>query len=151
MNYLRTMLFVCAVVILSCSVLKDQQQRQALDEGQAMKSVHLLNLPSGITESQLASAFSELNKAFSELGYPEYGYRLWKVRGESEYNMEYIKEYMYLWEGCWPSRAAYEAIHGSEAWGKAFYGNQAIFQAVMQKGVHVYQQYLEVDTAFKNR
>ena len=151
MNYLRTMLLFCAVVVLSGSVLKSQQQRQALDEGPSMKSLHLLNLPSGITESQLASAFSDVNKAFSELGYPEYGYRLWKVRGEKEYNMEYIKEYMYLWEGCWPSRADYEIIHGSEAWGNAFYGNQPMFREVMKKGVHVYQQYLEVDTGFKNR
>lgn len=141
MIYLRTMLFICAVGVLACGSPKDQQQGTQ-DEGPALKSVHLLNLPSDISDSQLVSALSEANKVISELGYPGAGYRVWKVQVDS------TAEYMYLWEGNWPSQAAYDAIHESEAWQNAWKQNQAMFQALKDQ---VYRRYSEVTTASTNR
>ena len=143
MNYLRTMLFIYAVCVLACSAPEDQTQQRPLDEGPALKSVHLLNLPPDISESQLASALSELNKAISELGYPGSGYRLWKVQGDSD------AEYMYLWEGNWPSQAAYDVIHESEAWHNVIERHQAMFETLID--VHVYQRYSEVTAVGTNR
>ncbi len=143
MNYLRTMLLFCAVLLLSCSALKEQQQGQVLNEGPPLKSVHLLNLPSNVSESQLVSSFSEINKVISDLGYPGAGYRLWKVQGDSPV------EHMYLWEGSWPNQAAYDTIHESEAYDNATERHGDILQAL--RDFQVYQRYSEVTAAVTNR
>lgn len=140
MNYLRMMLLFCAVLLLSCSALEEQQQ--VPNEGTPVKSVHLLNLPPNVSESQLVSSFSEINKVISDLGYPGAGYRLWKVQGDSPV------EHMYLWEGSWPSQAAYDAIHESEAYDNAGERHGDMFQAL---GDQVYRRYSEVTAAVTNR
>ena len=73
MNYLRTLLLVIALVVLACCAQDDKQR--ALDKGPALKSVHLLNLPPDVSDSQIVSAFHEVNKVIYDLGYPEAGYR----------------------------------------------------------------------------
>ena len=144
MNFLRTMLIVCAVVVLACSALKNQQQRRALDEGPALKSVHFFNLPPDITESQYISAFSETNKVISELGYPDTGYRLWKVQ------RDYDAEYKYTLIGNWPSQAAYDVIHENEAYKNAVERLQA--KLLVEKDLEqVYLRYSEVTTVVNTR
>jgi len=143
MNYLRTMLLLCAVLLLSCSALKEHQQQQVLNEGPPLKSVHLLNLPSNVSESQLASLISEVNKAISDLGYSGAGYRLWKVQSGR------TAEHMYLWEGNWPSQAAYDTIHESEVFSNAFERHEDVFQAL--RDLQVYQRYSEVTATVTNQ
>ena len=138
---LRTIFSICAVGVLVCCSPKDQQQG-AQDEGPALKSVHLLNLPSDISDTQFVSALSMVNEAISELGYPGAGYLVWKVQVDS------TAEYMYLFEGNWPSQAVYDAIHESEAYKNAVEQTKAMFQALKDQ---VYRRYSEVTTASTNR
>ena len=100
---------LCVMIILSCSAPQEQHQ-SAPDVGAALKSVHHFNLPSEITEAQLASALSTMNKVVADLGYPDAGYRLWKVRDGRD------AEYQYLFEGNWPGQKGYDVIHESEAY-----------------------------------
>jgi hypothetical protein len=44
------------------------------EEGPAIKSVHHLNLPSDVSEADVAEALGKLNVAVAEAGYPEAGY-----------------------------------------------------------------------------
>ena len=143
MNCIRKIILICAVSILACSAPEDQPQQRTLDEGPPLKSVHLLNLSSEIIESQYVSALSELNKAISDLGYPDSGYRLWKVQGDSD------TEYIYLMEGNWPSQAAYDKIHESEIYLNAV----ELFQAneKLKDIEQVYLRYSEVAKAVTNR
>lgn len=71
------------------------------------KSIHLLDLPKDVEEAELANALARLNAAISV---PGAGYFLYKAEGETD------KTYRYYFEGVWPSKAAYDAIHASEAW-----------------------------------
>ncbi|MFC1574297.1 hypothetical protein ACFL30_03860 [Candidatus Latescibacterota bacterium] len=84
---------VSTVLVFACSSLNNQQPLRTHDEGPAYKSIHLLNLKSGITESQLAMFLSDSNKVISELGHPNADYHLWKTQGDN------VPEYVYLWEG----------------------------------------------------
>ncbi len=141
MNYLRMMLLFCAVLLLSCSALREQEQ--VPNDGPPLKSVHLLNLPSNVSESQLVSLLSEANKVISDMGYPGAGYRLWKVQGDSPV------EHMYLWEGNWPSQAAYDTIHESEVFGSAFEKHADVYEAL--RDFQVYRRYSEVTAAVADR
>jgi len=73
----------------------------------AYKSIHLLDLPKDVEEAELANALARLNAAIS---YPGAGYFLYKAEGETDEN------YRHYFEGVWPSKAAYDAIHASESW-----------------------------------
>lgn len=73
------------------------------------KSVHLLDLPKGVEEAELADALARLNAAIDGQGYPGAGYFLYKAGDD-------VDSYRYYFEGAWPSKAAYEAIHASDAW-----------------------------------
>lgn len=74
------------------------------------KSIHLLDLPNGVEEAELAESLARLNAAIDGQGYPGAGYFLYKAEGDD------VDSYRYYFEGAWPSKAAYEAIHASDAW-----------------------------------
>jgi hypothetical protein len=105
-------------------------------ESPALKSHHLLNLPVSITEADVVEAFTYVNSAIAEAGYPDAGYRLWKVTGEQ------AGEYTYLWEGNWPSQSAYDSIHNLSVYTETGTRHQAVFEALME--VEVYNRYVEI-------
>jgi hypothetical protein len=137
MNYLRRSLLVITVAVLTSCAPDDQQQ--TLDAGPALKSVHLVNLPQDVSDTQMASTLNEVNKVISDLGYPGVGYRLWKVTGDT------TTGYAYLWEGIWPSQAAYDEIHENENYRNSWSPHEAMLQKVME--VQVYQRYSEVTSS----
>ncbi len=106
------------------------------EDGPAIRSVHLLNLPSEVSEADLAEALGKLNAAVAEAGYPEAGYGLWKVTGEQS------GEHAYLWEGVWPSQDGYDAIHESESWQAAWEATAEVYKAPSPE--HVYNRYVEI-------
>lgn len=73
------------------------------------KSLHLFELPDGITEQKLNDFLKEMNKAISDEGYPEAGYHLYKITDENA-------DYKYFMEGVWPDAKTYKKIHDSEKW-----------------------------------
>ncbi|MCA1752883.1 MAG: SgcJ/EcaC family oxidoreductase [Flavobacteriales bacterium] len=83
------------------------------------KSIHLLDLPKDVEEAELADALARLNAAISV---PGAGYFLYKVEDDSD------ETYHYYFEGAWPSKAAYDAIHGSEGWKKAADEMKGLYQ-----------------------
>jgi hypothetical protein len=109
------------------------------DKGPAIKSVHLLNLPSDLSEADVAEALGKLNVAVAEAGYPEAGYSLWKVTSEQ------TGEYAYLWEGDWPSQDDYDVIHSSESWTAAF--EAEVFEALRWQ--QTYNRYVEIPSRSK--
>ena len=73
------------------------------------KSVHLLDLPKDVEEAELADALARLNAAVEGQGYQGAGYFLYKADDD-------VDSYRYYFEGAWPSKAAYDAIHAGDAW-----------------------------------
>lgn len=75
----------------------------------ADKSIHLFDLPQGITEAEWSAALTEMNSVIEGLGYPGSGYFLYKTDDTG------TKDYRYYFEGVWPSAAAYTKIHEAPA------------------------------------
>ncbi|TRO66749.1 hypothetical protein [Christiangramia sabulilitoris] len=76
------------------------------------KSLHLFELPEGVSEKQLNGFLEEMNAAIAEEGYPGAGYYLYKITDENA-------NYKYFLEGVWPDAATYDKIHDSEKWKNA--------------------------------
>ena len=70
-----------------------------------LKSIHLFDMPEGVTEAELAAVLEKMNTSIKQLGYKDAGYFLYKVEGEGP------EKYHYFFEGIWPSAEAYKKIH----------------------------------------
>lgn len=76
----------------------------------ATRSIHLFDLPEGVTEAEWSAALAELNSLVKDLGYPGAGYHMYKTENPD------IKDYRYFFEGVWPSEEAYTKIHEDPSW-----------------------------------
>lgn len=73
------------------------------------KSLHLFELPEGVSEQQLSEFLKEMNSAISSEGYPDAGYHLYKITTRDD-------KFAYFMEGVWPDSETYDKIHESEGW-----------------------------------
>lgn len=76
----------------------------------ATRSIHLFDMPEGVTEAGWSAALAEMNSVVADLGYPGAGYYMYKTENPE------TKDYRYFFEGVWPSEAAYKKIHEDPAW-----------------------------------
>ena len=129
---------LCACLLGIVAFIYGPESAQSSMAAPALKSHHLFNLPEGTTESDLAGALQEMNRAIAESGHPNAGYRLWKVTGEQS------GEYSYLFEGDWPDQATYDAIHGTESWNKEWERLQSTFEPILES--EVYNRFTEIPT-----
>jgi hypothetical protein len=133
-------LLLAGAALLAVAFLAGFTSGRTADEGPAIKSHHLFNLPDGVTEEELASALTEINRAIFESGHHHAGYRLWKVAGEQ------AGDYAYMWEGSWPSQEAYEVIHDLETYQAAGESMRDIYEAI--SAVQIYNRYVEITAGF---
>jgi hypothetical protein len=105
-------------------------------DGPAIKSVHMMNLPSNAREVDVANMVADFNEAIADAGYPSAGYKLWRVAGNQNADLAY------LWEGTWPSAAAYDEIHDSEPYKAAMEKHRAVVEAISAN--QRYYRYIEV-------
>ena len=71
----------------------------------ATKSIHVFDMPNGVTEAQWASEVKELNAVIAGIGYPNAGYTFYKTSDNS------VKNNRYYFEGVWPAGDGYKKIH----------------------------------------
>jgi quinol monooxygenase YgiN len=110
---------------------------QAQKTGAApMKSIHLFDLPDGVTEAQLSGVLRELNATIERLGYKNAGYFLYKAQGEG------TEKYRYFFEGIWPSAEAYKKIHDDKAFQEADKKVGAVYEKI--KAVELYRRVVRV-------
>lgn len=100
------------------------------------KSLHLFDLPQGMTEAELTGMFNKMNAAVEQLGYPGAGYFLYKTTGNDTPN------YRYYFEGVWPNEAAYKVIHNDAAFKKAAEETNDTYQKI--KAVEIYRRMVRV-------
>ncbi|MBK8555448.1 MAG: SgcJ/EcaC family oxidoreductase [Lewinellaceae bacterium] len=75
----------------------------------ARKSIHLFDLPAGVTEAEWSAVLKDMNSTIAKIGYPGAGYFLYKTENDD------AKNYRYYFEGVWPSAEAYAKIHEDPA------------------------------------
>ncbi len=130
-------IILCASFFLLGAFFQIPGPVQSSAAGSAMKSHHLLNLDEVLSEAEFVEALRQINHAISDSGRPNAGYRLWKVSGDQ------TGDYEYLWEGVWPDKLTYDAIHESQAyqqaWEKAL---GPVYQRIDES--QVYHRFVEI-------
>jgi hypothetical protein len=63
--------------------------------------------------SALLQSFEKVNKAIDSIGYPDAGYKLWRIQSDTSKNIDYMIE------GLWPDQEIYNSIHMNELYTSA--------------------------------
>src|SRR5690242_12592212 len=98
-NFLPAVVF--CLLISSGTLVQVQAQNSSVGQ---IKSIHLLDMPQGVTAAEMLALFKEMNSNIQRSGYKDAGYFLYKVAGEGS------EKYHYLFDGVWPSAEAYKKI-----------------------------------------
>lgn len=129
---LLSLLAFCLLVGLGTSVSAQAQHTSAAQ----LKSIHLFDMPAGVTEAQLSAVLGELNAIIDRLGYKNTGYTLYKVQGES------TDKYRYFFEGNWPSAEAYQKVHDDKSFREAEEKLSLVYTKI--KPVELYRRLVRV-------
>ncbi len=103
----------------------------------ATRSIHLFDLPEGVTEEAWSAALAEMNSVIAELGYPGAGYYMYKTQSAD------TKDYRYFFEGVWPSEEAYAKIHEDPTWKTASEKFDPMYAKI--KAVEIYRRMSRVE------
>ncbi|WP_198439808.1 YybH family protein [Pareuzebyella sediminis] len=101
------------------------------------KSIHLFDMPKGLTEAQWSDSIKELNTIIADMGYPGAGYAFYKTSDST------IKTNRYYFEGVWPSGDAYKKIHENPLFTEASEKGDSLYAKI--KAVEIYRRMEKVD------
>ena len=141
-------------ILLATSILvgqADQDPQKAHDGNAPLRSFHLFNLPPDVTEQQVLTVFSEVNRVIADLGYGDAGYRLWKVQTSLVEGKKADYEYRYVWEGSWPNRAAYDAIHKNDLYKASWKPHLDLVKRLMSSEVYLRCSEIKANTEGSGR
>jgi hypothetical protein len=130
--------FILAVVLcllFGFGILVPVQAQQS--SSAQLKSIHLFDLPQGVTEAELSAVLKEMNTNIKRLGYKDAGYFLYKVEGEG------AEKYRYFFEGVWPSAEAYQKIHEDKMYMESNKRASVIIQKIRE--AELYRRLKRVD------
>ena len=85
--------------------IRDISNSDASQSAAVAKSIHVFDMPNGVSEAQWASEIKELNAVIAGIGYPNAGYTFYKTSDNS------VKNNRYYFEGVWPAGDGYKKIH----------------------------------------
>ena len=125
----RSVIALVPLLVLPLAFLQPRSDEPAL------KSVHLFDMPAGVTEAELLEAIRQVNSVVTELGYRDAGYKLWRAQTEDP-------AYGYYWEGLWPSAEAYRSIHDHPRYREAIDAFTDLYPLI--EPVQTYVRYVEV-------
>lgn len=100
------------IMIFSCTPSKKESQQTVKLEN-TLKSVSFWIDSITVDPSEILASLELINKAIADIGYPDAGYKLWQIQGDS------IMEFKFLIEGYWPDQALYDSIHNHELYKEA--------------------------------
>lgn len=131
-NFLSAVLFC---LLIGCGTLV-QVQAQNSSTAQ-LKSIHLFDMPQGVTEAELSALLKEMNSTIQRLGYKDAGYFLYKVEGEGS------EKYRYFFEGVWPSAEAYKKIHEDKMYTESSKKANVVFEKIRE--AELYRRLKRID------
>ena len=103
----------------------------------ATRSIHLFDMPEGVTEAAWSAALTDINNVIAEMGYPGAGYYMYKTESAD------TKDYRYFFEGVWPSEEAYKKIHEDPAWVNASEKFKPMYEKI--RAVEIYRRMNRVE------
>lgn len=96
------------------------------------KSIHVFDMPDGLTEAQWSESIKEMNAVIAGIGYPGAGYAFYKTSDNT------VKNNRYYFEGVWPAGDGYQKIHEDPAFIEASKKMDPLYAKV--KAVEMYRR-----------
>jgi hypothetical protein len=112
---------IIPLIIVSCTQKKVEPVGKIEN---TIKSISLWSDSIKVEPSALLLSFERINKAIDSLGYPDAGYKLWLVQGDT------IKNFRFMVEGSWPNQAIYDTIHKNELYKNAMKAEEKLFNGL---------------------
>lgn len=100
------------------------------------KSLHLFELPEGVSEDELSNFLKDMNEAISKEGYPDAGYHLYKITTKDD-------KFAYFMEGVWPDSEAYDKIHESQGWKAMAEKGKAMIEKIQARELYLKAERIE--------
>jgi len=126
-------LFVSLPVILLPILIACNNQTKKTEEPQkienTLQSVSYFKDTVGLDPNHLLEAFSKMNEAIDEIGYPDAGYKLWMNQSESS-------EVRYMVEGFWPDQETYDIIHNNQLYIDAGDADSTVWAGLVSLDYH---------------
>jgi hypothetical protein len=101
-------IFKCLIVILSIILISCNSQTRKTEEPtkieNTLQSVSYFKDTVRYDPHALLEAFTKMNAAIDEIGYPDAGYQLWVIQADTS-------DVRFMVEGFWPDQATYDIIH----------------------------------------
>lgn len=101
------------------------------------KSIHLFDMPNGLTEAQWSDSIKEFNTVIADMGYPGAGYAFYKTSDST------VKTNRYYFEGVWPSGEGYKKIHEDPLFLEAAKKMDPLYAKI--KAVEIYRRVQKVE------
>ena len=101
--FLAITIMVVLCASQSCNTQVSDSEEPAKIEN-TLQSVSYFQDTVGVDPTLLMKAFSIMNEAIEEIGYPDAGYKLWMRESDNS-------DVRFMIEGLWPDQAAYDLIH----------------------------------------
>ena len=95
-----------------------------------LKSVSFLYDSVKVEPAAVLSMLDGINNAIDSIGYPDAGYKLWLVEGDS------VTKFRFLLEGYWPNQALYDTIHKNILYRNAFNRGNKIWSGINNISYH---------------
>ncbi len=115
---------------------------QGSGRGPSFATEHLIKLQPS-EEARLLSVLQAFNQLFTELGYPDVRYRLWKLAEDS------TMQWSHRWDSVWPDRDTYDKVHQDDAFRKLLGKHRSYLEEILKGGV--YCRFNEVTPAVKSK
>ncbi|CAN5406888.1 hypothetical protein BH20BAC1_BH20BAC1_16780 [soil metagenome] len=119
----------------------DKTQEKEMPNLQAQipteKSIHLFDMPDGVTEAEWSAAIKDINAVIAKIGYPNAGYAFYKAKDDS------VKTNRYYFEGVWPAGDDYKKIHDDPEYKKAAEKLGPLYDKI--KAVEMYRKVVRVE------
>jgi uncharacterized protein (TIGR02246 family) len=107
------------------------------EQASEVRSIHLFDLPTGLSEAEWLNVINEINSALAENGYPDAKYNMYKT------NDDQVKNYRYFFEGVWPSEEVYQKVRENAAIKAAYDKSQAQYDKI--KANEIYRKMSRVE------
>ena len=113
---MKRAVFTCMIIcfVIAGCTLKPKESGNVNKIENTLQSVTFLYDSAGTNPNELLSLFDRVNKVIDSIGYPDAGYKLWIIQGDSS------RSYRFMVEGYWPDQATYDTIHNNKLYKNAW-------------------------------
>ena len=122
------MIVIISVISISCTDQTKEAEEPVKIEN-TLQSVSFFKDTVGNNPQLLLEAFTKINEAIDEIGYPDAGYKLWLIQSDTT-------DIRFMTEGFWPNQEVYDIIHDHQLYEDAMEAETGIWDGLESVKYH---------------